>query len=128
MTDLAKKKVKRVPELSSILRIRSVPRQHVLISEDPTIAWLLRSGTAGIFHSQIENGFPVGRRHFLFRARAGDAVLSLVDNHGGSIGRLVLIASDEVTLVEIPLDRIEEGLLAEGAAITDAVEGWVHNV
>jgi NHLM bacteriocin system ABC transporter ATP-binding protein len=125
MTDAVK--VKRVPEIASF-HIRSVPRQHVLILEDPTTVWLLRSGTAGIFHSQVENGLPVGRRRFLFRARSGDAVFGLRESNEVSSNRLILVPTDEVTVLEIPIERIEQALLAEDIAITDTVEAWVNNI
>jgi NHLM bacteriocin system ABC transporter ATP-binding protein len=120
-------KVKLVPEAAAAVHVRTVPRQHVLILEDPTTVWLMRSGTAGIFHSQIENGSPVGRRRFLFRARTRDALFSLAESNDVSSNRLVLVPTDDVTLVEIPRDRIEQGL-TEGVAVNELVECWVNNV
>src|SRR4051812_5721994 len=93
-------KVKAVPEVPLWdFRVRSVPRQDVFILQDPSVLWFIRSGTAGVFSSQIESGYPVGRRRFLFRARAGDAVFSLVDGDS-SLNRLLMMAAEEMTIVE----------------------------
>jgi ATP-binding cassette subfamily C protein len=111
------------------LRVRSVNRQQILIPEDPSIVWLIRSGAAEVFSSQIENALAVGRRRFLFRARARDAVFSLGNSiTDASASRLILIPTEELTIVEIPVDRMEEAFLAHGIALTDAIEGWVNNM
>ncbi len=99
--------------LSLDLPVRIVSRHQVLIPDDPTAVLLVSAGSAEVFTSQVENGFPVGRRRFLFRARARDAVFSLSggrqsDNH------LVMMAADELTILEIPIDRMEEVFRSRG--------------
>jgi ATP-binding cassette subfamily C protein len=122
-------KLKSARELSPVeSRVRSIDRQQILIVEDPSILLLIRSGTAEIFSSQIENGLAVGRRRFLFRARGGEVIFSLPSVRDVSASRLILVATDELTIVEIPVERIEEAFLAEGVALTGAIEGWVNNL
>jgi NHLM bacteriocin system ABC transporter ATP-binding protein len=110
-------------------RIRTVDRQQTLIIDDPSTIQLIRSGTASVFSSQAENGFAVGHRRFLFRARAGDAVFALRNSsEDDSTTRLLLIATDELSLSEIPIARIQDELAAEGVALHEAIEGWINNI
>src|SRR4051812_27393169 len=109
-------KFKSLEDSSSLeSRIRRVDRQQILIVDDPSKVQVIRSGTASVFSSQIENGFAIGRRRFLFRARAGDAIFALSNNStSGSMTHLVLVATDELTIAEIPVDRIEKAFADEG--------------
>src|SRR5262245_2056914 len=103
------KTVGKVPSLE--LRVRTVQPQHPVILEDPGLVWLVRSGTAEVFHSQIEDRFPIGRRRFLFRARPHDALFAMRDAENSSLNRLVMMAVGELTVLEIPLERINEEFL-----------------
>lgn len=110
-------------------RLRTIDRQQILVLEDPSFVRLIRSGAATVFSSQIENGLAIGRRRFLFRARAGDAIFALAGSSPDAFAsRLLLIATDELTIAEIPVDRMQEAFAAEGIEVTQAVEGWVNNI
>src|SRR5437764_9252573 len=103
-------------------RICRVDRQQILIVNDPATVHLIRSGTGSVFSSQIENGFALGRRRFLFRARAGDAIFTLASsNTDALVSRLLVVATDELTIAEIPVDRMEEAFESEGIVLTRAI-------
>jgi ATP-binding cassette subfamily C protein len=89
--------------------------------------WLIRSGTAQVFYSQIENGLTIGPRRFLFRARSRDAVFSLEETSETSRNAILILAAEELTVVEIPMSRMEDTFTAAGVPIKDAIENWVNN-
>src|SRR5207247_3922352 len=121
--------VKTVPELSSSeFRVRTVRAQHPFILDDPSLVWLVRSGTTEIFNSQVEGGSLVGRRRFLFRARPHDALFAMMDATNTLHSRLIMMAVEELTVQEIPLKRMKEVFQSEGVSVIEAIEGWVNNV
>src|SRR5262249_51556386 len=95
------------------LRVRSLSARQTLILEDPCLVWLVRYGVAEVFSSRVEDGLPVGRRRFLFRARARDALFAIAERGNRSASRLMLMAGDAVTLLEAPLDRLAEACAYE---------------
>jgi ATP-binding cassette subfamily C protein len=118
-----------VREVSSTgFRIRTVQAQHPLILDDPSLVWLVRSGGAEISNSQVEDRTIVGRRRFLFRARAHDALFAMMGGSDTSQSRIIITAIEELTVLEIPLERMREAFASEGLSVTEAVEGWVNNV
>lgn len=110
------------------LRVRTVQPQHPIILDDPSLVWLVRSGAAEVFNSQVEDGSPVGRRRFLFRARPHDALFAIMDEKRTCLSRLIMMAVGELTVLEIPLERITEAFLSEEVPVAEAIEGWVNNV
>jgi NHLM bacteriocin system ABC transporter ATP-binding protein len=109
-------------------RVRKVAAHHALILDDPSVAWLVRSGGAEVFTSQAEAGRPVGRRRFLFRARVHDLVFALGDGVNKGQTQLAMIATEELSLLQIPLDRLEAVLEAEGVRAAAAIEAWAGSV
>jgi NHLM bacteriocin system ABC transporter ATP-binding protein len=121
--------VTRVQELpSSGIRIRTVVAQQPLILDDPSLFWLLRSGAAQVFISQVENGCAIGRRRFLFRARVNDVIFSITDGTGTSESRLIVLPLEQLTVFEISRDRLKEALPSLGLSVTNVLECWVNNV
>src|SRR5262249_17563223 len=112
----------------SEVRVRTIGRQHPLILDDPSYVWLVRSGTAEVFSSQVEDGRPVGPRRFLFLASAHDALFTVKDEHHPSPNRLFAVAVDELSVVEIPLERMDESFRSQRVSVAEVVEGWVNNV
>ena len=113
---------------SSEIRHRTVRAQHSLILEDPSLVWLVRSGAAQVFCSQVENGSLIGRRRFLFRARAQDVIFSMMDGSSTCESRLIIMPLEELTILEISRDRMKEALTSQGIPVGNALEGWVNNV
>src|SRR5689334_17230284 len=106
------------------VHLRTVSAHHALILDDPAFVWLVRSGGAEVFTSQAEAGRPVGRRRFLFRARVNDLVFAFGSDAGNNgRTRLALIATEELTLLQIPVDRLDLVLQVERVATAAAVEG-----
>ena len=119
--------IQQVRELSSAgFRIRTLQAQHPFILDDPSLVWLVRSGAAEISNSQVEDRTPIGRRRFLFRARPHDALFAMMDDTNTS--RIIMTAVEELTVLEIPLERMKEAFAGEGLSVTEAIEGWVNNV
>jgi NHLM bacteriocin system ABC transporter ATP-binding protein len=100
---------------SGVPAFRTFNRQQIAIVEH---ASLVHTGTAEVFSSQN------GRRRFLFRVGPGDVVFPVASDSF----RLLLIATDELTISEIPSDSLEEALSTERIALTDAIQGWVDHV
>lgn len=109
-------------------RVLIVGSHHVLTLSKPAFAWLVRGGTADVFYSRVEGEAPAGSRRFLFRARPGDPIFALDERGVTRSGQLMMIAAEELTILEIPLEKFQQVLVSENLRVEDAVESWVNNV
>src|SRR2546427_6877270 len=108
------------------LQVHVIRAHEVLILDNPSSVYLVRSGSAQVSKTEVESGSPVGRRRFLFRARAHDALFTMLDvrNQGS---RLMVVPVGELTILHIPLERIKEVFQSEGVSDRTAIEEWVNN-
>src|SRR5262249_47805522 len=121
-------KLTRIRQVSSSeLQAHTIRAQHTLMLDKPGFVCLVCSGAAEVYNAQIEEGHPAGRRRFLFRARPRDAVFAIGDG-STSQSHLVMIALEELTVLEIPLLQIKDAFLSENVPLNEAIEAWANNV
>lgn len=112
--------------LSLDLQVHVIRAHEVFILDNPSLVYLVRSGSGQVFKTEVEGGSPVGRRRFLFRARAHDALFTMLDgSNPGS--RLIVVPVEELIVLEIPRKRMKEAFQSEGVSDRTAIEEWVHN-
>src|SRR5437773_2277287 len=112
--------------LSLDLQVHVIRAHEVFILDNPSLVYLVRSGSAQVFKTEVESGSPVGRRRFLFRARAHDALFTMLEgSNDGS--RLMAVPVEELTVLQIPLERMKEAFQSEGVSGRTAIEDWVNN-
>src|SRR5215471_5381842 len=106
-------KLTRIRQVSSSeLQAHTIRAQHTLMLDKPWFVCLVCSGAAEVYNAQIENGHPVGRRRFLFRARPHEAVFTIVDEGNESRSHFIMIALEELSVLEIPLLQLKEAFLS----------------
>src|SRR5881397_1781151 len=121
MTEAAPARDVRSPDLLHV-----IPAHEILILDNPSSVYLVRSGSAQVFKTEVESGSPVGRRRFLFRARAHDALFTMLED-GNPGSRLLVVPVGELTILQIPLERMRQAFQSEGVSDRTAIEGWVNN-
>jgi ATP-binding cassette subfamily C protein len=109
-------------------RARTVRRHEPFVLDDGSAFWLVRSGSARVFSTRVEDGTPTAPRRLLFTARTGDALFALRPGEGDSSTRLILVGADDFTLLEVPLGSAESVRDAAGVDLVELVEGWVKSL
>ena len=109
-------------------RIRPVRGHHPLILDDPSIMWIVQAGSAAVFSSQIEGGFPVGTRRLLFAAGVGDAMFTLKPESQESFNRLMILAVKDLEILEVPVERMAQACAAAEINLNEMVEDWVNKL
>jgi len=104
---------------------RAVDARHPFVLDDPAMMWLVASGSGELFTSAVDSGTPVGTRTFVGRAGQGDVLFSLGDESRGQVERLILLADEDLSLLQFPVAKVTEILPAAGLAVSDAVDAWV---
>lgn len=116
-------------------RVLDVRGHHPLILDDPHKLYLIRSGTAAVFASRLQNGLPVGTRRFLFHAGVHGMLFAASGRESSRDSQyLMALSVDDLDVVEIPLDpsgRVTDSVDIDmvfdafDVALKDAIDDWV---
>ena len=81
--------------------------------DDPSAAWVVESGSVGLFRVALSDGEPAGRRRFFFSCGPGEAFYGVPAGAG------------EPALVAVALEEATLGVAAaEGAPVARWIERW----
>lgn len=109
-------------------QVRRLRGHHPLVLDDPRVMWFVASGSAALFTSLVDDGLPVGPRRLLFRAGAASPLFPVTDRRRRSGYRLIALSVSHLTLLEVPLRRVDQVLAAAGVPFSDAIETWVNRL
>ncbi|HEX2282267.1 MAG TPA: hypothetical protein VHG52_10965, partial [Thermomicrobiales bacterium] len=101
-----------------------------LLLDDPASAWIVQSGELAVFVVNLDNGQPVGSRHFAFSALPGAALFGM--DLAASSSRVGYLASavTATELVKVPIVRLEDaGRQASTAGqVATLLDAWIVEV
>jgi NHLM bacteriocin system ABC transporter ATP-binding protein len=90
-----------------MMKTRTIQGNQPLLLDDPSLIWIVQSGSVALFTVRLINGIPDGERRYLFDAEPGEALLgSPVDQLDGQQDRqfgILAVAIEPAELWEQPL-------------------------
>ncbi len=109
-------------------RIRRVQGHHPMVLDDPNVMWLVGRGSVAVFASQVDKGFPIGPRQFLFKISRGAPLFPVSDGKSATTKRLIVLSMEQSELYEVPLRRVDQVFAAAGIPFLQALENWVDRL
>lgn len=88
--------------------------------DDPSLAWRLEDGYADLFHVELRDGAPVGRRRHVFRAEAGALLFGLPPQGGAA---LLVVGS-----IGARLRGLDRRRLAAEPDLLPRAETWIRRL
>lgn len=111
---------------SAETRTHTVRGHHPFVLDEPGTMWVVLAGSALVFAARIEDGAPFGERRFVGRVGIGESLLGL--GAADSSIRLIVLAIEDLTLVEHELEGLRADDLVDDVPLSERLEDWVNRL
>ena len=109
-------------------QVQIAKRHQPFIMDDPSVAWCILAGSPDVFSSAVEHGVAVGTRRRLGRVGVGDAVFAVDGGQTNQPVRLMLLATEDVKLLALPIAHLDEAASEAGLDARKLIESWVTKI
>ncbi|BAY50288.1 ABC transporter-related protein (plasmid) [Scytonema sp. HK-05] len=99
-----------------------------LLLDDRQTFWVVQSGSLAIFAIPVEHGTPVGKRRYLFRMNAFEAMFSTIPDSQGQQQQILAVSLEETTLLKVSRETFGKAIANNNPEAIALVEGWIHQL
>ncbi|MGE0543540.1 MAG: NHLP bacteriocin export ABC transporter permease/ATPase subunit [Dehalococcoidia bacterium] len=107
-----------------------IESRRPLLLDDPASTWIVQSGELAVFVVNLDNGRPVGSRHYAFSALPGAALFGM--DLAASSARVGYLASavTDAQLAKVPIARLENAgrQAATTGQVATLLDAWIVEV
>lgn len=112
------------PESAGIRRIELSGHDPIVLDGRPMLR-IVESGSIAIFYAEVREGAPVGPRHLLHRAGAGQAIVSVRHDLPEGL-RLLMVPIKRAELREVAFEGAWARLYSSGRPLASHVDEWIE--
>jgi NHLM bacteriocin system ABC transporter ATP-binding protein len=108
--------------------ILSIKNNELILLNHPETAWLIQSGSVGVFAVTVNNGTIIGSRRHLFTCHSQDVLLPTEPSFGQTDTQMLALALNNVELLRIDRERFEQLILSADVVIKQGIENWLNKL
>jgi NHLM bacteriocin system ABC transporter ATP-binding protein len=109
-------------------KILSIKNNELILLNHLEAAWLIQSGSVGVFAVTVSKGTIIGSRRYLFTCYPQDVLLPTEPGLGQTDTQMLALALNNVELLRIDRECFERLTLSTDAVIKKGIGNWLNKL
>ena len=96
--------------------------------DDPSVIWIVKSGSLALFAVPLQDGIPEGTRRYLFTTKAKQAMFSTASISERLPYQMLAVSIEETELLKVSLKDFRAFIAAGNGEAIAFIEGWIEQL
>ncbi|AFY78660.1 NHLM bacteriocin system ABC transporter, ATP-binding protein [Pleurocapsa sp. PCC 7327] len=99
-----------------------------LLLDDPNTVWIVQSGSLALFAIALKNSMPDGKRRYLFKVGAKEAMFPTPPSSQGEQRQILAVSLEETELLKLSREDFGEFMVKANGKAVALVERWIERL